>query len=59
MFHLQHTKGTYYNNIYTGEIQTSNYLRIFPKMKFLCYSNNKYYMNDMTKKSNAGISYTR
>lgn len=34
MFHLQHTNGTYCNNIYTGEIQTSNYLRICPKWNF-------------------------
>lgn len=49
------TNGTYCNNIYTGEIQTSNYLRICPKMEFLCYSNDKYYMNDVTKNSKGNV----
>lgn len=44
------TLGTFCNNIYTGEIQTSNYLRICPKMEFLC-ANDKYCMNVVTKKS--------
>lgn len=55
MFHLQHTNGAYSNNIYTREIQTSNYLRIWPKMEFLCYNDYKYYMNDVTKKSKGNI----
>lgn len=53
MFHLQHTSGKLHNNIYTREIQTSNYLRIRPKMEFLCYANDKYYMNDVTKSQKA------
>lgn len=56
MFHLQHTNGTYCNNIYTGEIQTSNYLRILSKMEFLCYNNDKYYMKYVTKKSKGNVS---